>query len=390
MQPLFQDAQFAIYLSGEWLRVLPTGGPVLDHESKKAGVAYQALDVPLPKLAGVSFSGRQGGEWWLRLTGCFHGLHDRGAQDGTHVDVGPLSQQVVMAAAAKIKEAVPMPRIETVPSLPEVLGVHPRAWIAVVTRWEPNAQGAPDLQGAYAAWPKNNVPPADQHGAAINVRGLLEGPQIHGPGRNLMSVLSWQPMHAGVVGTSHTLPPSISMAPGPAMGAASTMAQARPFDRFTEGMSIEDALELFPHERSERIRQGRWMAHEAELSPGLTGDLVLLGAPGLTRLELTIPFGPEIMDASTKAAFAIAQLSVYGALAAYRKNGATDPVTILRSLVESPPAEDQSAIAEPLVFLDPQNPKIRLPFQIKYWALADEPALIYHARADWAFDMRKG
>ena len=122
VQPLFQDAQFAVYHSGDWLRILPTGGPVLEHESQRAGVPYQALDIPLQRLAGVSFSGRQGGAWWLRLTGCFHGLHDRGTQDGTFVDVGPITQQVATAAAAKIREAVPMPRLEPVASLPEVLG----------------------------------------------------------------------------------------------------------------------------------------------------------------------------------------------------------------------------------------------------------------------------
>ncbi len=390
VEPLFRDALFEIYLSGDWLRVLPTGGPVLDKESQRAGAKYQALDVPVPRLAGVSFSGRQGGEWWLRLTGCFHGIHDHGSQDGTFVDVGPLSQQVATAAAAKIRESVAMPRIETIQSLPEVLGAQPRTWIAVVTRWEPNAQGAPDLQGAYAAWPKNTPPPAEHQGAAINVRGLLEGPQLHGPGRSVLHVLSWQPLHAGMVGTSQTMPPPSAFSMPPPAGVASTMAQARPFDRFTEGMSIDDALELVPHERSEKVRTGRWIAHEAELTPGLKGDLVLLGSPGLTRLELTIPFGPEMTEAATRAAFAIAQLSVYGALTTYRKNGSTDPVAILRSLVESPPAEDASAIAEPLVFLDPQNQKIRLPFQIKYWAFADDSMLIYHARADWAFELRKG
>lgn len=394
MQPLFQDAQFAIYLSGEWLRVLPTGGPVLEHESARAGQPYQALDIPLPRLAGVSFSGRQGGAWWLRLTGCFHGLHDQGTQDGTYVDVGPISQQVATAAAAKIREAVPMPRLEPAPSLPEVLGASVRQWLTVVTRWEPNATGQPDLQGAYAAWPKSNVPPADQAGAALSVRGLLEGPELHGPGRHVLHVLSWRPLHGdvstgGIVGTSSTLPPGMS-APVAVVEHASTMAQARPFDRFTEGMTIEEALALFPHAKADKIRRERWQANDAELSPGLRGNLQLMVSPGLTRMELTIPFGPEIMEAGTKAAFAIAQLSVYGTLVPYRKNGSTDPVTILRGLVESPPTDDQSAVAEPLVFVDQQNPKVRVPFQIKYWAAADNPALIYHARADWAFDLRRG
>lgn len=398
MQPLFQDAQFGVYQSGDWLRIQPTGGPVLDHESARAGTPYQALDIPLPRLAGVSFSGRQGGAWWLRLTGCFHGLHDRGTQDGTFVDVGPITQQVATAAASKIREAIPMPRLEPVASLPEVLGVHPRLWLTVVTRWEPSTTGGPDLQGAYAAWPKSNVPPTEHAGAALSIRGLLEGPELHGPGRHVLHVLSWQPLHAhaqsGIVGTSGTLPPSAAPAAAAAMQVASqvgpTMAQARPFDRFTEGMSIEDALALFSYEKADKIRRERWQASGAELSPGLIGNLQLMVSPGLTRMELTIPFGPEMSDAATKAAFAIAQLSVYGTLVPYRKNGSTDPNEILRSLVESPPPDDQSAIAEPLVFVDQQNPKIRLPFQIKYWALADNPSLIYHARADWAFDLRKG
>lgn len=388
---LFTDPLFEIHRLGDWLRIAPTAGSaVLVHESTRAAAEYGVLDVPLPRLAGASYSGRVGGEWWLRLTGCFHGLHDRGAQDGTFVDIGPMPRQSASAAEQRIREAVPMPRFEPVAALAEVLGDADRVWLTVVARWQPAPPGQPDLEGALAAFPRGNIPPIEMYGQSLSIRGLLEGPAMHGAGRHVLHVLNWAPAAGiaavnAVVGRVTTLPPGLQV-PSEVAQVASTMAAARPFDRFTEGMPLDDALALFPHRKIEKIR-GRIQCEDAELSPGLKGTALLVFSPGLTKIELTIPLGPEMTDAATRAAFAIAQFSVYGTLSAYRRGGSTDPVEILSQLVASPPEDDHAAIAEPLAFVDGKR---RLPFQLKYWAAAPDPSLIYLARADWVFDLRRG
>lgn len=380
---LYHDAQLTIERLGDWLRVTPVGRPVLDHESARAGARYQVLEIPLQRLAGVSHSADATGTWWLRFTGCFHGLHDRGAQEGTHVDVGPLTKDAAIAATGKIREAVPMPTLEPVASLRDVLGMRPCLWLTVVTKWAPSPNAPLDLDGAHVAFPRDQAPPWSLHGGMLSIRGMLES---HGAGGHVLHVLSWTALHGDavkdVLGIYSTLVssdadesiPTGAATPAVRPTAAIEVARARPFDRFTADQRIHNAVIGYSHGPLVQIAADRWQVEDADLCPGVKGTLVLVCAPTLSRVELTIPLGADVVGAIAKLAFTIAQLSVYGALTAERPGARLAPAAILGTLAAG------TGGTEPMAFVDGQH---RVPFRVTYGPGATPAALTFHARVEW-------
>ncbi len=394
-EPLFQDAQLTILHVGDWIRILPVGR-VLDYESKRAGANYRSIDIPLQRLAGVSCMLRDGAQWWLRFTGCFHGLYDFGTQEGTLVDVGPLKQDTAVNASAAIRETVPMPLLEEVASLREVLGKRHHLWLTIVTTWPS------DLDGVQVRFPRNNAPPDEAHGTTLSIRGLLED---HGPDQHVLHVMSWTPVDTAAqkeaIGLYSTLvsSPEIPIASLEQQAFRATAAHdsvpppfaptSRPFDRFVDGSRLDVALSSFPHGAVKQIGEDRWQVEDADLGGGLRGTAVLVCKPGLTRVEQTIPLGADLPEAISAATFAVAHLSVYGLLTPDRLGGPTDPVVILRSLVSRPRGPDGAATVS-LMFVDIHNPQLQVPLQIRYVPASTKPSWVFQARVSWVFSLRHG
>lgn len=170
-----------------WITIEPRGlelritagpsGDILAAEAGRAGTHYDALTVATHRVCEIYPVGtwRDDDRATLRLWGCFHGVHDRGSQDGTILDLGPLPGAVAERVAAKLRRAIGLPRsFDSMMSTQGLIGQPVRQWLEVTGTWAPRSPSHPNFDGLFLRLPRHNYPPPD--GARLRVRGLFDGP----------------------------------------------------------------------------------------------------------------------------------------------------------------------------------------------------------------------